>query len=163
MCCLLCPAIFWLLGGLGRPEVHQSLVKWTCAFAHFGLAKGVLTLNLRHGGGRVGGLSTGKIRRMPCIFLSFSQSLHNTSAHTRITDVIWAHSVLSLFWVWGTGSHSVAQAGLQLNRYLPTSPPKCWGPELNWMYGPPHLALIRLSAWSFELLSFQLFVYMHVQ
>lgn len=47
----------------------SSLPKWTCAFPHFGLTKCVLKLNLRHGGGGVGGLSTGKIRRMPYIFL----------------------------------------------------------------------------------------------
>lgn len=71
-------------------------MKWTCAFPHFGLAKGVLKLNLRYGGGGVGGLTTGKIRRMLCISLSFTQSLHNTSAHSRITDVIRAGFVFVL-------------------------------------------------------------------
>lgn len=101
----------------------RSLVKWTCAFPHFGLAKCVLKLNLRHGGGGVGGLSTGKIRRMSCVFLSFTQSLHNASAHSGITDVIWVHFVLSLFWVLGKESSSVAQAGLQLTDIFLLHPP----------------------------------------
>lgn len=105
-------------------DVHaRSLVKWTCAFPHFGLAKCVLKLNLRHGGGGVGGLSAGKIRRKPYIFLSFTWSLHNASAHSGITDVIWAHFVLSLFWVLGKGSSSVAQAGLQLTEMFLLYPP----------------------------------------
>jgi hypothetical protein len=52
------------MGPLQEINVHaSSLLKWTCAFPHFGYTNYVFKLNLRHGGGGVGGLSIGKMRR----------------------------------------------------------------------------------------------------
>lgn len=107
----------------------SSLLKWTCAFPRFGLTKRVLKLNLRHGGGGVGGLSTGKIRRVPYIFLVLhtkpSQFLGPTVEYW---GVIWAHFIWLSSGFGETESSSVTQVGLQLTDtfllYLPSAGPE---------------------------------------